>query len=183
MAMDKKAGAIVKHAGGVIMIKEVNADGTDLSTPDTFKLLSFIDDGAGLSDKSPIEKQTDETGGVIKTTYGDREVIVDGMFMQSDKDLLDFLVDGCRNKYFAVYRYEGIVNKNHQEFFYAIGMFTPQVELKSGAKLLPFEITMLKNESDITILNAALPAGHHLGGSTDVVIPANKYYVSVETAE
>lgn len=179
MATGKKAGAIVSQSGGLILYKEVNSDGSDLATPDTWHPLGYIDDGTGPTDKTPIEKHTDETGGVVKRSLGDREVMLEGTLMQSDKDLIDFLTDTARDKYYALYRYEGKVDGKEQEFFFGICQFTPQMELKSGAKRIPFEATVLKNENAITILALNLPS--EAKTSSDVTIPAGKFYVIVET--
>ena len=178
MPIGKKPGAIVDNSGGITMIQECTYAGALIGT--TYLLIGYLEDGTGWSDKTPRNKKIDETGGVVKSTLGDREVMIEGSFMQSDKDLLDLLGDSCRDKYYSVYRYEGIVNEYHQEVFFGVCQIVPQIELKAGAKSIPFQIEVLKNSIAITIEIADLPS--HAQTGADVVIASGAYYKVVETA-
>lgn len=178
MPLGKKPGAIVENAGGIVMIQECSYAGALLGS--AYELIGFIGDGTGWSDKTPRNKKTDETGGTVKSTLGNREVLFAGTFMQSDKDLLDFLTEDCRDKYYSIYRYEGIVNESYQEVFFGVCQFVPQVDLKAGAKEIPFEVEVLKNTIEITIEVVDLPAYAHT--AADVVIAAGGYKKVVETA-
>jgi len=179
MAMAKKPDAIQTKGGGLILAKECTAAGGTVSGA-TWLNLGHIDDGSGPSDKTPIEKKTDETGNVVKRLLGDREVVIEGNLMQSDADLLVFLTVTCRNKYYHIYRYEGEVNGFYQEFFFGICQITPQMDLKSGTKLTPLEIIGLKNEAAITFAILDHPA--QAKTAAIVIVAAEAYYKIVETA-
>lgn len=181
MSLGKKRGAIEKWSGGVLMVKEVNADGSDLSSPDSFSELSYVKSAKYQSSQAK-EKVQDETGNTVATLFNEREAMITGNFLQSDKDLQDFLESTVADKYYAVYAYRGIVNGNYQELYCPICQFTPMYEDEPGTRQPAFEIEVLKNEAAITIDYADLPSGHHGATSTDVVIAAGAYRQVVETA-
>ncbi|OQA46038.1 MAG: hypothetical protein BWY46_02046 [Firmicutes bacterium ADurb.Bin300] len=97
--------------------------------------------------------------------------------MQSDADLLEFLKEGCRDKYFAVYRHLGKSDGSYIEAFFGICKFKPQLNLRAGAKNPPYEIIVMNNEEEITITD--LP--EEVRASAPVVIPAGKKYVIVSS--
>lgn len=179
MSLALKADAIKKWFGGTLMVKEIDPDGTDLTSPDTFKSLSYIEEGE-VVDETAVEAYRDETGEIVSLQEDNRDITLKGNFAQSDYDLLDFLVNTCRNKYYAVYRYLGVANGEHIEMFFGICKFKPQLNLKAGTKKPPFEIYVLNNPSAITIAAPGLP---NLAKTTaEVVIAANAKYKIVKTA-
>lgn len=178
MALSKKAQAIEKWSGGILMIKEVNPDGSDLDSPPDWQELSFIME-AELKDETAIENVKDETGQSVRKISGARDVTISGLFMQSDADLLNFLKETCRDRYYRIYRYEGKVGTRHQEVFFGICEFTPKIELKSGTKRPPFEISVLKNEKQVTIPANNLPGSAKTPDA--VIINAGEMYKFIET--
>lgn len=179
MALGKKRDAIKKWSGGEIQVKEVNSDGTDLETAAAWQTLGFIDQGK-LTDTTEEEDIPDETGDTVITIENTRTVKIEALLMQSDKDTLDFISEGCRNKYFALYRKEGTVDKKYQEFFFPIVKIKPSVELAAGTKRPPFTATAYKSTADVTIAIEKLPVGAHTASA--VTIAKGKYYSIIETA-
>ena len=131
--------------------------------------------------EKPKEDINDETGGTIKSLFGNAMAQITGTFMQSNATLLDFLRDNTEGKYYNIY-YKmtptGDLNGLTQEFFGAIGVFTPKFEIASGTRRTPFEITFLKNDSAITIGEPDVLFGSV--ETDDVVIAANAYYELTE---
>jgi len=180
MALGYKEDAIAQHGGeNGIEVKNVNADGSDLGSPDSFTPLGYLED-ATPKDDTPKTKKSDETGSIVKVLEGIREVGLDAILMQSGADEMNFLVKDSRGKFYAVYRDNGIVDNKHQEIFYAICMIANKYDVKSTDKVIPITVDVLKNKSAITITAANLPTSAHT--SSDVTIPAGEYYKIVETA-
>lgn len=173
MSTSKKRNAVVKWSGNNIQYQQVNEDGSPLQVADTWHSLGHISD-AEFMDETEQEKIQNESGGVTRVIENARNVTVKGTLQQSDKDTLDFLGNTCRDKFYRVYRDEGVVDGKQQEFFLGICQFKPSISLKSGTKRPPFEITVLQNDSAITIAAVALPADAHV--DTEIVIPAGGYY-------
>jgi hypothetical protein len=175
----RKREAIEKWAGGKLYAKEVDDEGTDLSpTPDTYTDLGYVK-VSKLMDVTEEEDIADETGNIVITKPLERIPKYEVTFMQSDKALLDFLKEGVRKRYWAIYHYQGVIDDNYQEIFIGIATIQARIELEAGVKELPTVITMKLNESAIVQLNANLPAIKKTAG--DVTIPAEEYYTIVET--
>jgi hypothetical protein len=172
----KNAGAIKKWSGGEMWIKQVNADGTDLASPDSFRSLGYIEQGK-FSDITETEDYPDETGEIIASVENTRTVTIEALFMQSSKEILDFVGDECRNKFYALYRYEGIVAQKHQELFFPLVKVTPQIQLEAGTKRPPFKATALKAPAAISLVVTAIPAK----AEGPIAIAKDKYYSIVET--
>jgi hypothetical protein len=179
MPTSKKRNAVVKWSGNNMQYQEVKDTGAPLDVADTWHVLGYIGE-AEFADVTSIEKVTNETGKLTRILENDRDVSVKGNLQQSDKDTIDFLTNGCRGKFFRVYRDEGIVDGKHQEYFLGICQFTPQATIKSGTKRPPFEITVIENEAAITIAADKLPTGAHC--SAEVTIAAGAYYYISEVA-
>lgn len=167
--MSKNANAIGKYFGSHIYYKEVDADG---GTIGTWQDLGYIQE-IKINDDTPLEEALDMSGKVVAQQEGERKVKITGLLMQSDKSTLDFVSNGCRGKYYAFYINLGMVDSLTQEFFAAICEVKPQMELASGVKRIPFEVTVLNNESDITGISTT--------GITDAVattlsVSADEYY-------
>jgi hypothetical protein len=132
--------------------------------------------------EKPKEDINDETGNTIKSLMGNASVQLTGVFMQSGANILDFLRDSTEAKFYNVY-YKmtptGDLNGITQEFFGALGVFTPKFEIVSGTRRTPFEITFLKNDAAIVIGEPDVIFGSVI--TTDVTIALGKYYEITET--
>jgi len=176
--MTKDKGAVVTKGGGNVWYKEVNDDGSDLGTPDSFADLGYIESW-DLQDDTEREETYDEAGELVKSEEMDRTIKITGNLMQSDKATLDFLKETVRGNFYAVYRYEGIVNGKYQEALFGICQFKPMVGLASGTKRPPIEITVLKNESALTSVDISGVTGNH---ASTITVPAGEYYAFAETS-
>lgn len=176
MPLTKDKGSITRYGGGVIKLREVQDDGTGASS--SAEDLGYIQETT-LSDVTDIEVVTDETGAQVQSFDGNRKVSFTGILMQTNKELIDFLKDTARGKYYQVYyKANPNVNGKVQEIFFGICRIKPQVELNSNNRRIPFEINILKNESQITINDASTVYG---STASSVTIPAGGYYSVVET--
>ena len=195
MTIAKDKGAIRKFGGGVLKILVATYSG-----PATNKVYSdWLDVGyvqeSKLSDVTADEPVNDETGGQVASLEGNRVIKFTGLLMQTDKDLIDYLKDTVRGAYYSVYHYDGINNGKYQEYVFPICTIKPMVEIASGTKRIPFEITVLKNESAIPFSDkdgsdttqAELPAGNYAQGTAitgvdAIIVAASEYYHLQETA-
>ena len=186
----KDKGAIRKYGGGVLRIREVSDDGQTISASDTgYSDIGYIQSHK-FRDFTPLEDVPDETGSVVASEEGQREVKISGVLMQTDKEMFDIAKD-TRGKFYRVYLYEGIVNGNHKEIFFGICRIAPMIDVDFPGGRTPFEISVLRNTLAITIstteLNTikisgdAYPKTPHAGSET-VVIAADDFYTIVETA-
>lgn len=173
----KDKGGIVKYGGGVLRVSEcsdagvlVGSDFTDLGY---IEVTDFKDDRAE-------EKTFDETGAIVKRNYGDRDILFEATLMQTNVEVLDFIM-AAENKYYTLYykaTKTGDINAKTQELFAGICQIKPSIRIQSGQKRLPISIQMLPNESAISITT---PATLFESVETDtVVIAANAYYKIVE---
>jgi len=178
MALTKDKGKITKYGGGVLKLREVGDDGTVVSGSTVYDL-GYIQE-TRLSDETGEESVKDETGSIVQSHEGDRGIKFTGVLMQTDKELIDFLKENVRGKYFQVYyKANNNVNGQVQEIFFAIVKVKPMIDLASNTRRLPFEMTALKNEGAITISDASTAYGSTASTAT---IPAGQYYVVTETS-
>jgi len=162
--------AIKKFGGGKIYVMEVNEDGTPLASPDTFTDIGYVQEST-LADNTDKEEERDESNAVVATSDTNRSVIFSGLLMQSDIETLDFLRRGCRSKFYTVYYLSAVaIQGEQQDVAFGICEVTPKMELASGTRRPPFEITVLKNEAEITVTAPAVSA------TPSIVIPAGDYY-------
>jgi hypothetical protein len=176
----KDKGAYASKGGGIIKIKEVNDDGSDLTTPGTIYDVGYLQE-TNFSDNTPTTPIKDEHGDTIVNEEGDRDVIVSGVLMQRDKLTLDMAKE-CRGKFYALMKYNGIINGKYQEIFYAVGQIDPSFDVKLQGGTTPFKFTATKVNSAITIASASLTASFwNTKTSTTVTIAADDYYTIVET--
>lgn len=171
-------GYISKYGGGVLEVREVDDAGA--WTSGNTWIFGYIQE-TNFKYKKPKEDVPDETGAIIKALSGNAEVGLSGIFMQSNTTLLDFLRDSTENKHYQLF-YKmcptGDLNGLTQELFAGIAVFTPGFELVSGTRRPTFEITFLKNATEITISS---PEGiFNCVVSSTVTIAAGKYYEIVE---
>lgn len=195
MTIAKDKGAIRKFGGGIIKIL-VSTD----SGPATNKVYSdWLDVGyvqeSKLSDVTESEGVFDETGNQVGSLEANRTIKFIGLLMQTDKDLIDYLKDTVRGAYYSVYHYDGVNNGKYQEYIFPICTIKPMVEVASGTKRIPFEITILKNEAAIPFSDkdgndttqAELPTGNYaqgtaVTGADAIIVAASEYYHLQETA-
>jgi len=149
----KDVGTVKKFSGGVMLVKEVKDNGGAVAA-DAWVNLGYIQE-SNTQDNTDMEEYQDETGNTVASEPTIRLVKVTGLLMQSDKATLDFLKDTVRDKFYALYKYEGITNGKYQEIFYGICKFKPQIDLAAGVKRPPFEITVLENDLAIYYFDSA----------------------------
>lgn len=171
--LQKKKNAVTKLGGGDIQVYEVDQDGSPVDGA-AWKPLGYIETSS-IKDETTQTDYPDETGNVVTVDDEVRTVSLTGNLMQTDKDLLDFLKEGCRNKYFAVYQNAGMNEGKVQEVFYGICKIRPLIDVTSGTKRPPFEIKALKNETALVFGDGGIevPAESEAVAAT---IPAGEYY-------
>lgn len=195
MAITKDKGAIRKFGGGVLKVLAVTDSGpvgTEVST--SWLEMGYVQE-TKLSDVTENESIMDETGSQVASVEANRTIKFTGLLMQTDKDTIDFLKDTVRGNFYSVYHYDGITNGKYQEYLFGICTIKPLVEVASGTKRIPLEITVLKNEAAIiysdkdgtNTTHAELPAGNYAQGDITtgdnaVTITAGQYYSLTETA-
>lgn len=177
MALAKDKGAIKKWAGGSLWYQACGDDGTPTSA-DAWAEMGYIQESK-LSDATEEEAIYDETGNQVTSLEGNRTVKFTGLFMQTEKDRIDFLKDTVRGKFYNIYHSQGVVNGKTQEMIYGICTIKPQIEIASGTKRMPFEFTVLKNDSAISSLAITTITGK--AATSPQTIPAGGYYLVIET--
>lgn len=175
----KDKGAIKKFGGGVLKVREVDEDGT-YSAGDLFDL-GYIQD-CGIRFVTEEEDVPDETGQVVTTLPQNDVAKVEGIFMQTNKNMIDFLRDLTQNKFYQLYYKSsktGDMNGLTQEIFIGIVKIKRQIEVKANTKRIPFEMTMLSNASAISITTPNSVYGSVR--SATVTIGAGEYFHIAET--
>jgi len=183
----RERGAINPKGGAIIRIKEVADDGAELGTVlGSVYDLGYIQETT-FKDNTPQTTLNDESGDAVAVIDENREVVIEGVLMQSDKNILDIAKE-VRGKFYALYKYNGIKNGKHQEIFYGVGKFDPGFEIKYMGGTVPFKYTAMKLSSAVTIAaslaNAAPTGGGGAWGgyvSATVIIAKDDYYTIVET--
>ena len=195
MPITKDKGAIKKFGGGVLkvlLVTDSGPAGTEVST--AWLEMGYVQESK-VSDVTENESITDETGNTVASVEANRVVKFTGLFMQTDKDTIDFLKETVRGNFYSVYHYDGVNNGKYQEYLFGICTIKPIVEVATGTKRIPFEFTVLKNEAAIVysdkdgtnITQAELPSGNYAQGdittgANAATIPINQYYSLTETA-
>jgi len=191
MAVAKDKGSIVKYGGGILKAVEVNDLGerTVDPAPDVHDLGYILD--TELSYDTEIEDIPDESGSVVASLPGAETVKLTGLFLQTDSVLLDFLRDSTGDKFYRIYykmTRTNELNTKTQELFGGICKIKPMFRVKAGDKKVPFEITMLNNDSAIALIIAD-PEGAAIDDTpstifgavaTTATIAANSYYEITE---
>ncbi len=125
----KDKGSIIKFGGGILKVREVADDGA--YTTGDLTDLGYIND-CGLRFETEIEDIPDETGQTVTSLEGNDTVMLEGMFMQSGKDLLDFIRDETIGKYYQIY-YKATptaaLNGLTQELFVGISRLKRQIDI------------------------------------------------------
>lgn len=171
--------AIKKFGGGKIYALPIadpvaGAKASDDSDGSNWVPFGYVESST-LNDNTEIEDIKDETGSVVDSDEVERVVKFTGVLMQSDKETLDFFRNTVREKYYMVYRDAGEVDGQQQEHIFGICTIKPMIEVETGRKRIPFEITVLKNASAIAYggTDVALPT---VATVTSGTIPAGEYY-------
>ena len=172
MAIGKDKGAIKKYSGGSIWYMECTDAGAALGAPDTWHSFGYVGESK-LSDVTDEEGINDETGNQVTSLEGNRVVKFSGLFMQTDKDHIDFLKETVRGKFYHIYHTQGLVNGTAQEMMYGICKIKPRVEIASGTKRIPFEFTVLVNEVELTSIATTGITGVT---AATVTVPLGQYY-------
>ena len=171
-------GEIKSKGGGIIKVQEVLESGLDTSPVSAVVDLGYISEST-FSDKTPLEDVKDETGNVVTSEEGDREVLIQTTLMQTGSGALDIPKE-VRNKFYRLYKYNGLSDGDHQEMWFSVGKITPQAELKFTGGRLPFEYKASANASAVTLDGTTVSAFGAYRASS-VTIPANEYYEITET--
>lgn len=190
MSIAKDKGAIKKFSGGIWKVCPLSDEEAGLKAADSaaggseWLDLGYVQE-ATLNDSTETEDVMDETGGVVNTDELSRTVKITGLLMQTDKELIDFLKETVRGKYYAIYHYDGINNGKYQDYHFGICQIKPMIEIASGTKRIPFEISVLKNTSLIPVNGSGegfITTVAKGSATTDAYnIAANTYYTLAET--
>ena len=193
------AGGMVEVNDRIFTVANLSADtsfeleGEDSSLHTTFTSggtaeesntydLGYIND-SGIRFETESEDIPDETGQTINSVEGIDTVCLEGIFMQSGKNLLDFLRDNTINQYYRVY-YKATptaaLNGNTQELFIGIAKLVRMMDVKANTKRCPFEFKILQNLVAITVQEPDVVFSSVR--ATDVTIAAEEYYHITETA-
>lgn len=179
MALGKDKGAITKLGGGLMYVKRVT-DAGGAVTGATWLQMPFIEQSSfkGEGNSEDIKDETGDTITSVETEYGEK---LTGVFMQCDKDTLDFLSShgtyastGTKDNFFQVVIKRGLVNGKQQEVAGAICKIKRSFEDVTGTRRPPFEITFLKNTTGSAISISSLPTGAFT--ATSFSIPNNEFH-------
>lgn len=178
LAITRDKGSIHSHGGGIIKVKQVLEDGSDLTVTASVVDLGYVQDSE-FNDATPLTDVKDETGATVTQEEGDREVSVKATLMQSDMKVID-IAKQVRGNFYLLYKYNGLVDGKQQEIFFGVGKITPQVNLKFTGGRVPFEYKSSKLASTLTISTTALAAIGAFATQT-VTIAAGDFYTVIET--
>ena len=187
--MSSNINNIKDKGGNKIAVAELDSSGqivTNLTAG-----VNCLDAGhlanSDLSVKTKKTSHRNEAGEIAASDY-EYEGITSGILMETDKQKLDYLSFGVRNKKHLEYKYLGIKNGSHQEVFKIVEI-TPQMKISApgGAKSMPYESTAVFKNTDfvlsqnsISAIEAALSIDIKTAGP--VTIPKNSEHVIVESA-
>lgn len=175
----KDKGKVIKFGGGVLIVREVSDTGA-YTSGDLYNL-GYIND-VGLKFETSTEDIKDETGATIASLETDDVVKVEGLFMQTGKDLIEFLRDKTVGKYYQLFYKMSPTNQmdgTTQELFCGIVKIKRMIDVKANTKRIPFEMTVLNNDTAISITTPQAIYGSAV--SATVTIDANTYFEVVET--
>jgi len=184
LSTSKSKGSVDINGGGTIKAKEVTETIADISPADTAHDIGYIEDSGFTDDRAKIVVH-DETGTTVRTLFTTRSVMVNATMLQAGSTNLVFAKETA-DRFYQLYKYNGIVNGFHQEMFFGIGNITPKTEVKWGANAVvktPFEFEALKNDNVVSIGASAYGAFCSASASsTTITIPAGEIYTIVNTS-
>jgi hypothetical protein len=175
----KDKGKIIKFGGGNLAVREVSDAGV-YSAGDDYNL-GYIND-VGIKFETAIEDIKDETGSVVASLESEDTVKLEGVFMQTGKDLIEFLRDKTVGKFYQLYYKMTPTNQMNgttQEIFAGIVKIKRMIDVKANTKRIPFEMTILNNDAAISITTPNTVFGSVT--TATVTIDANTYFEIVET--
>lgn len=176
----KNIGAIRFKSGGNWSAIRVTDAGA-LDTGETHVNFGYVKNGE-LVDETEELTDFDETGAQVISEEGNRTVKVTGLLMQTDKSTIDFFKETVRDKYYAIYHYDGENDGNRQEYYFGICKIRPMIRVASDTKRIPFEFSVLKNEAATGIGGTGEPAMPTGAYATSLDVAAGLYYSVTETA-
>ncbi len=179
--MGKDATQIAKWFGNNLWYKEVNEDGTDLSSPDTFKNIGHLVDGKLVREPSYETVKADH-GQVVVELLDEDTPTISGNLLQSDKSILDFLGEGCRGKFYRIVLDLGRVGGKRQALICGVAQFTSKVELSANSRRPPYEIKVRRNENAITETASGNLDALVAQITSNITIGAEQYYYIFEEA-
>lgn len=182
IAVTKTTGEIAVGGGNLAYLMEVNADGSALGSPDTWHTMPHILESTVPIDTDAQKDIVMEDGGrvVLRST---RKVGAQFVFAQVSKAVLD-IKEETRGKYYKLYYQDAPMSNNDvREYMFGVGQVFMNIE-KKGADAQEQKVTLdfvcNKNAALIANTNLSLPSVKVTAGAMDV--PANAYYLKVETA-
>lgn len=177
----KNTNAIKTFSGGNWSAIKVTDSGT-IDSGELHVNFGYVKQ-ATLRDETEELVDFDESGAQVVSENGNRTVKVSGLLMQTDKTTIDFFKETVRgDSYYAVYHYDGVNDGKRQEYLFGICKFRPLIEVASGTKRIPFEFSVLKNESTVGMGGAGEPAMPTGAYATSLDVEAGMYYSVTETA-
>jgi len=148
---------------GILCLNEVT-DGLVVRTPAADSSTITFSINLGELSESSLDQTTSKTefkneAGVTKSTEFEHSLMTTGTLMERDKVKVDFLSTTCRNKIYLEYKYAGVVDGKHQEYFKFVQV-TPQhsIKLPGGASSLKYEATGIYPDATATISSTNLAA-------------------------
>lgn len=180
-----------RNKKGILCLSEVT-DSWVIRTPASDSSTITFNINLGELSESSLDQVTSKTeykneAGVVKHTEFEYSLNTTGTLMERDKIKVDFLSHGCKNKLYLEYKYAGIVDGKHQEYFKMVQV-TPQhsIKLPGGATSMKYESTGIFPDAAVTISSTNLAAIETALSitiyCTGVAIPSAQGYCLKETA-
>lgn len=174
------SATITPIGGGKLFLKQVNSDGTDLSTPDTWHAAFIIKDSE-LDDNNPFKEFPDERGDVYYAPTS-RKVSLTGTTYQRDVGSLTFSPTDAYGNYYALFKQmsDTKVNSLYQYLFAPIIQVEPVLKFKTLGNDIPFKFVFNNNEAAVTCTSWSGVTGMRsvtiVSGAPSITCPANGYY-------
>ena len=182
MAITKSTALIGKWFGNNMWYKEVNEDGTELATPDTWHQLPHKNNGKFENIPVYTEIKADH-GQKIANILDEKTPVISGNFMQSDKDLHDFLTSTVDGKFYRILVDMGkLSNGKAQALLCGVCEFTPQFSITAGTRQPAYEIKIRSNDTAITEDSAANLVNLMSEITTNITIGVGEYYYLYQEA-
>lgn len=172
MALGKKPGAVIKLGGGDLQFKVVadnNQATLDVNTG--MSNFGYLQESTLTDQESNPDILRDETGAIVGILDGDITVEFTGLFMQTDKDLID-QIKALRGQFICLkYTMGKIVDAGvtkTQTLVIPCCKVVRNLEVKTGTKRPPFRFIALPVRQNCVVSNPS------------VTVPANDFYQIVE---
>jgi hypothetical protein len=178
----KDVGSIGRGGGSLLYARQVQSTGADLATPDTNHDLGHVKTSS-ISDVTEMLEAFNEAGDQVAYLEDKRNVSLKFDLMQYDANFIDAFKEEVRGKFYRIY-YQGKAKSDGGIFEASFGIcrIQPRIELvlRDGEfVVLPIEVRVLYNSSQITILNTDLPSVKVTAAVH--TIAAGKYWSHTET--